>query len=60
MNFLGTDTGFLYVKTKFSYKTWLYYIDHTTRVNKRFNQLLVKLKKIINTKDLLKLGTKLF
>lgn len=49
----------LNMKTKFFCKTLLHYIDLTTKINESFNQMLIKLGRIIDIKNLLKLNNRL-
>lgn len=42
INFLYINIGFSNTNTRFLYKTWLYYLDLITRIDKNFYKVLVK------------------
>lgn len=56
---MGTNIELPNVATKFSYKTWLHYINLAIKINRSFNQLQVELERENNAGNLLNLDIRL-
>lgn len=47
------------MKIKVLCKTWLYFVDFATKIDERFNEMLVELIKVLDAWDLLEFGNRL-